>query len=496
MNYANILKEIKPTKEEIAKVHNIANNVLETIDKIAKEENISVQPSLVGSIAKGTWLSGSSDIDIFINFPLETSENELKEKGLFLAYKTSEAIGGVAEEHYASHPYITTKFEGSEIDIVPCYDIKTAEELKSAVDRTILHTNYILKNLKEKQKDEVILLKKFMKEIGVYGSEFKVGGFAGYLCEILILNYGTFENTLKNSSLWKKRTIIDLENYKTEELFDDSLIAIDPTDKNRNVGAALKTQKMGEFIAGSRNFIDNPKIEYFKPIKKDKKNLNPSNIFKKFKDRESKTLILSFNIPDISIDNLYPQLNKTAVSLKEKLKHEEFNVIDTSYWTDENKIAIILIELDTWTHSKYQIHEGPKIWNKKASDEFLAIYGNRCYLQDEHWVLKRSRQNKTPEDFINFVLKRENIAILKIGKNLKDIVIDTYNLIDIEDLFSKFSDPVNENENENEIDFDNSSDNFIDSNNSNNSYNFLYKGNIDFLNFLEDYLNPGQKIKR
>ena len=70
--------------------------------------------------------------------------------------------------------------------------IENAEQLKSAVDRTILHTHYIKKNLKENQINDVLILKKFMEGIETYGSEFKVGGFAGYLCELLILEYGTF----------------------------------------------------------------------------------------------------------------------------------------------------------------------------------------------------------------------------------------------------------------------------------------------------------------
>ncbi|WP_394325483.1 nucleotidyltransferase domain-containing protein [Methanobrevibacter arboriphilus] len=108
---------------------------------------MNVESKLVGSIAKGTWLSGSSDIDIFINFSLEEDEDYLKEKGLYLGYKCSEHLNGIAEEHYASHPYLTSHINGYYVDFVPCYKIKTAKELKSAVDRTILHTNYIKKNI-------------------------------------------------------------------------------------------------------------------------------------------------------------------------------------------------------------------------------------------------------------------------------------------------------------------------------------------------------------
>ena len=58
-------------------------------------------------------------------------------------------------------------------------------------------TQNIYCKINHKQADEVVLLKKFMESVGTYGSEFKVGGFSGYLCEMLILQYGNFMETLK-----------------------------------------------------------------------------------------------------------------------------------------------------------------------------------------------------------------------------------------------------------------------------------------------------------
>ncbi|KZX15129.1 CCA tRNA nucleotidyltransferase [Methanobrevibacter filiformis] len=463
MNYDEVLKEIAPTEMEKTKIIKTAEDIIDFINDVAVNENINAQTKLVGSVAKGTWLSGSADIDIFICFSLETPINDLKEKGLYLAYKTSDQFNGVAEEHYASHPYLTVNISGYEVDIVPCYNIKSADQLKSAVDRTILHTNYILKNLTDDKKEEVRLLKTFMKSIGVYGSEFKVGGFAGYLCEMLILEYGTFENTLINAANWVNGTMIDLEDYGTNNLFDDSLIAIDPTDMHRNVGAALTTEKMMEFIIGCRNFLKKPKIDYFNPLKENlDKNELLNSIIASFNDRESKTLLLSFDIPDIPADNLYPQIKKTAISLKEKLEDLGFKIINYGYWSNEIKIAIILLEFDTWALSKYYTHEGPKIWNRKASNDFLSLYGYKCYLEGEFWVLLKKRKIRNPQQFFQYFLTKNKISILKIGKNLKELIINTYKLNSLDDLLK----------------------------------NNDYKDNMDFLNFLNDYLNPGQLLKR
>jgi len=462
MNYEKILAEIKPTKKESEIVHKIATEAINYINKIAKKEDINVETSLVGSIAKDTWLSGNSDIDIFMCFPLNTTLSYLKEKGLFLGYECSKQMNGIAEEHYASHPYLTSHINGYDVDFVPCYNIDSAEELKSAVDRTILHTNYIKKHLKDAQKDEVLLLKKFMSEAGIYGSEFKIGGFAGYLCEMLILKYNTFEKTLKSASNWKNKTIIDLEKYKTAKMFSDPLIAIDPTDKNRNVGAALQREKMAQFIIASRNFLaaeDEKRIKYFKPIQKQ---IKCKDVINQFKDRKTKTITMIFDIPDVSVDSLHPQLKKTEQSIAEKLEDNEFSVFKSDYWSDEKNIGVFIFELNVYKQNKYYIHEGPKIWDKESADNFLAAHNDDYYIIEDRIVLNKERKFKTAKKFIKSILTEKNIHAIKVGKNLKDLIISSYEINNVEKLLKDKD----------------------------------LKDNSDFLNFLDDFLNPGQLLKR
>ena len=227
MNYDQILNKIRPSPEEIEAVNETTEKVLKCINELCEEEGIDVQANAVGSVAKKTWISGKSDIDIFISFPIDTDMDYLKEKGLEIAFKTNDALDGKANQHYASHPYLTCDIDGFEVDIVPCYRIEEGDSIISAVDRTILHTKYIQRNLTEPQQDEVLLLKRFMDAVGTYGSEFKTGGFAGYLCELLILKYGTFENTIRAAQNWKRRTLIDIEDFGTvgNPLFkDDPLV--------------------------------------------------------------------------------------------------------------------------------------------------------------------------------------------------------------------------------------------------------------------------------
>ena len=495
MNYESILKQLRPTPEEIDAVNQTTEKVIDFINDLCEKEGIDAKANAVGSVAKNTWLRGKSDIDIFISFPIETKMDDLKENGLDIAYKTNDALKGNASEHYASHPYLTCDIDGFEVDIVPCYAIEEGQSIISAVDRTILHTKYIQKHLRKEQEDEVLLLKKFMDAVGTYGSEFKTGGFAGYLCELLILKYGTFEKTLRAAQNWKRHTVIDLEDFDTagNPLFkNDPLVFIDPTDKNRNVGAALRMERYVDFIVASRNFLDiaddndlneeekqEKIIEFFKPLEKEhlfgKSNEEIANyIMDSFKDRETQTLVIKFPIPEMSADALHPQLLKTVSSICEKIEMEEFSVFKYDYWTDEERFVIFTIELNVFKQGKYYIHKGPKVWPKKACSNFKKKWQDAIYPLDEFMVLTREREFKTAKEFIVHMLNMENIHIIKVGKNIKEAICNDHILLEIDEFL---------NDLDNQFNYEISTQNGGE----------LAK---DYLNSLDDFLNPGQYLKR
>ncbi|MGB9978020.1 CCA tRNA nucleotidyltransferase [Methanobacterium sp.] len=424
-----ILKVIKPTQEENEKVKSLSDKLITIINRTAKENNIDAEATLVGSVAKGTWLSGKADVDIFIKFPLSTSEAHLKKYGLELGGKCIEEMHGKHELRYASHPYITGFIEGFEIDFVPCYIIKSAEELKSAVDRTILHTEYVRANLEEKQKDEVLLLKRFMGSIHTYSAEFKVGGFSGYLCELLIIHYGSFLDVLEAASKeWRPNYKIDIEGYGTGKLFKEPLVVIDPTDKNRNVAAALKLQKMSEFIVASRNFLDDPKEEYF--FDKDI-NINKDEIKNEFGSRETKTFLIRFKPPEVPADALYPQIKKTENSLMGVLEREDFKVFNTDSWTDESQNVIILLEMEIWKLPQVKKHLGPFVWSKGHQSKFMEKYGAKAYVEENRWVAEIDRKYKEVEPFLNNILVENKIGFLKFGKHIKAEILKEYEIVDI-----------------------------------------------------------------
>ena len=433
MNYELILKDIKPTKEEKQHVDSVSVNVMKFLQKECDDNGIDAKVSLVGSVAKNTALKGKSDIDIFIAFPLETDKQDLKDTGLNLAHSCCVEFGVNAQHHYASHPYVTTEIEGCEVDIVPCYAIEDASDLKSAVDRTILHTRFVKQNLTEEQEDEVLLLKRFMAMTGTYGSEFKVGGFAGYLCELLIIYYGDFESTLKAASNWKFGHSIDMEGYGTSKDFEDPLVVIDPTDENRNVAAALRLNKMAEFIQSARNYIfsDN-KRDYFYPIERE---LDIGSLSDEFRKRNSDVIAIKFDIPDMPLDTLHPQLKKTCEALERKLNDEEFNVFKADYWSDEVSNSVIILEMASSKLNDVKVNVGPKVFISKACENFARKYGREnCYIEGDYLVHTQKREFNDAVDLIKHIFTEEHIGLIKVGKNLKKTIINSYELIEIDEI--------------------------------------------------------------
>ena len=153
---------------------------------------------------------------------------------------------------------------------------------------------------------------------------------------------------------------------------------------------------------------------------------------------------------------------------------EDFSVFKYDYWTDEEKYVIFTIELDVFKQGKYYIHKGPKVWHKKACDNFKEKWGDALYPLDGFMVLKRERQFKTVKDFIIFILNEENVHIIKVGKNIKQAICKDYILLEIDEFLNDLND---------QFDYDISGKTREDL-------------KFDYLNSLDDFLNPGQYLKR
>ena len=369
---------------------------------------MNAKVTLEGSVAKDTWLSGEADIDIFLQVDSRLERKDLETTCLEVA---RQAIRGYKPiERFAEHPYIETLIGKTRVNIVPCYRVEKGK-WKSATDRTPYHTEYVKKNLDNKLRNEIRLLKKFMKGIDAYGAEIRVGGFSGMLCETLILFYKSFYNTIHAATSWKKRTILDLENhFKNDfeeilDLFDQPLIVIDPIDENRNVSAAVTEKKLWEFVSASRLFLKKGDISFFFPpdIKKLTK--------KQFQNILSKrgTDIIGVHIADIEapVDVIWSQIYKAEKSIINLLNSQGFSVLRTCSFSNEKDFNIIIIELESRIISKTLKHLGPPVEKRIESEKFLLTHLHNSntisgpWIENNRWATHKKRKQTDAKQVLN-----------------------------------------------------------------------------------------------
>lgn len=399
-----VLKKIKPTKKETEKEQRAAKEIIEKIKKI-KGNHAGVM--LAGSISRQTNLKGDKDMDIFVLFDLNTPTKEFEKEGLRIGKNVFR--GHKWEKAYSSHPYIRGTINGFDVEIVPSYKVADAQKIKSAVDRTPFHTKFVQEKLKENQKDEVRLLRQFLKGIKAYGAELKTESVPGYVTELLVIKYGSFENTIKAIAKWKEKEVIDLENQlpKQEAIkkFNAPLIVVDPVDKNRNVAAALSINQFARMIAASRAFLKKPSEHFFfgkKTIALTAKQVK--NCLTK-----EEPIIVETGYPKALADIMWGQIKRLSKQLAAALEKEEFSVLRQSEWTDEKKTIIFVFGLKANTLEKAKKRIGPLVTDKKNSEKFLDHHKNPLSgprIENGRWVLEIERKNSSAKKFLEQTLKR------------------------------------------------------------------------------------------
>ena len=349
----NITKNVIPTKTVEKSKKSIAEIALELVKKeIVKFPEI-VGVEFGGSFAKGTWLSKDADVDIFVRFKKSTSEEKFEKISKKIGFDSLKKFSPYVR--YSEHPYVEAKIKETKINVVPCYDVKVGE-WKSAADRSPFHTKYMSNALTQKKRNEVRILKTFLKSNGIYGAEIAKQGFSGYVSEVLILHFGSFENLIKSISKIEESQVIG----KTSKIFETSLVIIDPIDSNRNLAAAISDENIGKFILVSRAFKENPKLEFFKKKK--------ARVSKKYWEN---VLSIRFNFKIRSPDIIWGQIKRATSSLSTQLELSGFTVLRSKAYTDQKKEVCLLFFLESTKISEIYTKSGPEFFRERSCDSFI-----------------------------------------------------------------------------------------------------------------------------
>ncbi len=401
----SVLRRIVPSEDEILSISERAARLKSIVQEYILDHGIDIDIMFAGSFSKGTFLS-NPDLDLFLMFPESVPKRELERIGLQAG---EDILHG--ERMFSEHPYTRGVFEGLDVDMVPCYHLSSTDKLQSAVDRTPFHTAYICRTLTQEQRDQVRLLKKFMKNIGTYGAEQDSRGFSGYLCEVLVVRYGSFRGVLQGAQSWREGTVIEVEGRGPS--MKAPLVVYDPVDPRRNMASSVHLDTMSLFIHAASEYLRCPDERFF--FKPAREALTLEGLSGIATVHGSRLLSVVFRRPGVIEDSLFSQLWKTQIALERKLDEFSFEVLRATHSMDDERLTVVF-ELERDTLPRTRKHRGPPAW-VKASENFLSKWRGNAngepFIEDGVWMVIADRPYTRADEMV-----RGEAAMSGIGKNL------------------------------------------------------------------------------
>jgi len=418
-----VAKKIVPSDQEREKMVGLSQTIKREVEDVLASSGIQAKVSPQGSFARGTWISHEADLDIFARFPPTMEREEWIEK-VFPAMRKYFSRYRVIER-YADHPFLEFRVDGVRVNIVPSYDVKKGE-WKSATDRTPYHTEFMQTHLASELRREARLLKKFAKGIGTYGAEIRIGGFSGMLIDTLVLYYQSFMETLRRASSWTKGALLEIgkpEGTVSAKEKDPNvdLVVIDPVDPNRNLAAAVRPDKLWNFVAAGRQFLRNPGLWYFFPPEFKPK--TQQQFAKRIDDLGHDLLAITFKHQVLVPDVLWGQLMKLERSLLDIMAREEFSPYRSALWSDETEESAILVEAGRTALPEVRLQKGPPVTKSADSISFLEKHlkardtARGPWVEADRWMVEKKRGILSIRDLVKAAAREEAYG-LSIPKQL------------------------------------------------------------------------------
>ncbi|MFC7156148.1 CCA tRNA nucleotidyltransferase [Halomarina halobia] len=419
-----VAARVVPDDAERERLARTAARVVADAEAAAADLPVEADVVQVGSTARGTWVSGDRDIDVFVRFPPDLPRRELERYGL----EVGRAVLPDGHEEYAEHPYVKGTRGGFEVDLVPCYAVEDATAIQSAVDRTPFHTAYLAERLDDDSAEEVVLTKAFLKGVGVYGSDLRTRGFSGYLTELLVLECGGFRAFLEAVRRWHPPVELDPEGHAARE-FDDPLVVVDPTDPERNVAAVLSAGNVARLVHHARAFLDEPRVEAFEP--RDPDPLDADAMAAHLERRGTTPFAVRFPAPDLVDDQLYPQLEKSLSGVVGELDRRGFDVLRAATFADGT--AVLFVECEVAERPRIARHEGPPVWVDRHATGFYGKYADGDaygpFVDGERYVVERERGRATAREW----LESDDLLDVSLGVAVAEALRDGYEVLEGEE---------------------------------------------------------------
>jgi tRNA nucleotidyltransferase (CCA-adding enzyme) len=406
---SRVAKQVNPSKEERDRVRRLLEKFTSKARHEANARGLEVRVEVEGSIAKDTWIGSDRDLDIFLIFPPGTEAEAVKREGLKLAKASAGARWSLG---YAEHPYVEAEMDGFTLDIVPSAEMRKGERPTTSVDRTPLHTRFVSERLDADGRTQVRILKQFLKGIGAYGAELRVGGFSGYIAELLIIHLGSFKALIEAAAGWGGRTCIDIAGHyagrNPGDIFEGNLVIVDPVDMSRNAAAAVSSQSYFTFIAASRQFLEKASIKFFYPLKI---HAESEMVLRALERKGSHLVAVVMSCPRVPSDILWGEAYRTMRRIAAILDEGGFEVNDSAAWSDEKDLLAFIFELHGLEINPVRLHFGPMVTLAQEAGRFLEKYISKKdvlagpYIKGERWVVEIKRGHDTALSLLAAELK-------------------------------------------------------------------------------------------
>ena len=396
---------VTPDADERAALEAVVETVVDRAGDAIADLPVEADVLHLGSTARNTWVAGDRDVDVFVRFPTSLDREDLEAYGLQVGH----AVLPDGHEEYAEHPYVVGELEGFEVDLVPCYDVADPAAIRSAVDRTPFHNEYLAARLDAATAGEVRVAKQFLTGIGAYGSDLRTRGFSGFLVELLVLEYGDFRALIEAAADWHPPVELDPEAHGTAT-FEDPLVVIDPTDPERNVAAVCSERNVARFQHYARALLAAPREGLFDPT--EPAPLAPDELAATIEDRGTRPVAVRFDAPALVEDQLYPQLEKSLEGIAGALDRRGFDVLRAAAWAAES--AVLYADLAVVERPRVERHEGPPVHVREHATSFFEKYAEDPsvtgpFVEGDRYVVERPREFASARAFL------ESDAIFGVG---------------------------------------------------------------------------------
>ncbi len=442
-----VLEVIQIQKDPHAEIGEVLSILKEKIQMDLVSLGVAGRVAIQGSFVRKTYLSDDDSFDLLIILPKSEKPNVHSILDSLLKRLKKDRVKKEKIEVTkitGKIPYLRLFAGNEKIHLFVGFDISQGEEKISIFDYIPYHSQYILTHMDKKVRKDVVLLKKFTKAIGVYRDDYGAIGFNGYLCELLILFYGSFRETLKGICKWRARTVIDIKKarLKFEDVDELSVEMIygyypiyvpDPLYRKENIAADVSVDQFNSIIAAANYYLSKPSLLFFE------ESLYEIPLFNEIVHKvvNSKKEIIVLAIPRNFQESGVSW--QKALSIRKALEQE---LIKHYYMLERSKPFVsddyygTILSLMTPNPQLSQRKEGPEIISEE-SVKFLDRYAKHMdvisgpFIDYGKWVVYFSKRGQPVYEFISalvkknaFILNVDSFLKLEIKEKLKVIGVD------------------------------------------------------------------------